>query len=172
MKALAKRSILLGALVVACWFQVGAQRTANTTLVVRVTPEAHLNPSQVSLRFRTSADGTGEVTSQTASIAAWVRALPEQRIHLTALLTGFSGPPAAAASPLIRWTGSPMRATGGGQSATCTNGAFSGAASQDLIAGWQRSGTVTCAITFELADPHSLPPGTYNGTVNLSLRAE
>jgi len=172
MKSLAKRSILISALVAACWVQVGAQRSGNTTLVVRVTPEAHLIPSQVSLRFRTSPGGAGDITSQTEIVAAWVRAVPGQHIRLTAHLAELSGPAGPVSSQTVRWRGAPLQATGGGQTATCTNGTLASGSSQDLIAGWQRSGTLTCAIAFGLADPQSLPAGTYTGRVDLNLRSE
>jgi hypothetical protein len=172
MKTLAKRSILVSALVAACWVQVGAQRTGNTTLVVRVTPEAHLTPSQVSLRFRTSAGGAGDITSQTEIVAAWVRAAPGQHIRLTASLGQLSDATGAVFSQAVRWTGAPFQATGGGQTATCTSGILQSGSSQDLIAGWQKSGTLTCAIAFGLADPQSLPAGTYTGRVDLNLRSE
>src|ERR1035441_1451885 len=47
-----------------------------TKLQVQIQPEAHLAPQQISLSFRVSPDGSSEVTRQTESIAAWVRALP------------------------------------------------------------------------------------------------
>jgi hypothetical protein len=172
MKTVANRAILLGTLVLACWVQVGAQRSGNTTLVVRVSPEAHVVPSQVSLRFRTSADGVGDITSQTQVIAAWVRAIPGQHIRLTARLAAFSGPAGAGSTPTIRWSGTSVHSTGGGQTATCTNGTLPAGAALDLVAGWQRSGTLTCAIAFGLADPQSLPAGTYTGTIDLDLRSE
>jgi hypothetical protein len=172
MKSLVKRSILVSTLVVACWVQVGAQRSGNTTLIARVGPEAHLSPSQVSLQFRTSAGGGGNIASQTAIVAAWVRAAPGQHIRLTARLAQFSDAAGAIFPETVRWTGAPVQATGGGQAATCTNGILQSGSTEDLIAGWQRSGTLTCAIAFALADPQSLPAGTYTGKIDLTLRSE
>jgi hypothetical protein len=169
-----KRASLLIAAMAALWpaARVGAQRSATTILVVRVAPEAHLNPSQVTLHFRVSTDGASDITAQTETVAAWVRALPGQRIRLTAGPAILTGPAGAVPGSLIRWSGSAARATSGGQSATCTSGSFEGTAAQDLVAGWQRSGTLTCAVTFSLSDPRSWPPGAYAGVVDLALRAE
>jgi hypothetical protein len=172
MKALIKRSILVVALVAACWVQSGAQRSGNTTLVVRVTPEAHLMPSQVGLRFRTSPGGVGDITSQTATISAWVRAVPGQHIRLTASLAQLSDATGAVFSQAVRWNGTPIQATGGGQTAICTNGTLQSGSTQDLIAGWQRSGTLSCAVSFGLSDPQGLPAGSYTGRVDLNLRSE
>ncbi|MBZ5624916.1 MAG: hypothetical protein LAQ69_40370 [Acidobacteriia bacterium] len=166
------RPIIAGLATLCLAATVAAQRTATTTLVVRVAPEQRLNVSRVSLQFRVSADGAGDVTSQTATVAAWVRALPGQRIRLTATTGSLSGPPGAVPSSAIRWSGSPASATGGGQGASCTSGSFESHGPQDLVAGWTRSGTLSCAVVFSLADPRSLPPGQYTGTVDLALRAE
>jgi hypothetical protein len=169
-----KRAVVISAAMAALWFAPGAraQRSATTTLVLRVAPEAHLNPPQVTLHFRVSADGASDVASQTETIAAWVRALPGQRIRLTALPGALTGPAGVVPGSAIRWSGAPARATSGGQSATCTSGSFNGAAAQDLASGWRSSGTLACAVTFSLADPRGLPPGAYMAVVNLSLRAE
>ena len=70
------------AAIVAFWpaARVGAQRFSTATLTVRRLPgRARLNPGQVALRFVVTEDGLGEVTSQTETVAAWVRALPGQR---------------------------------------------------------------------------------------------
>lgn len=169
-----KRAILIIAAAATLWLsaRVAAQRSATTTLQVRVAPESHLVPTRLTLSFRVSPDGIGDLTTRTALIAAWVRALPGQHIRLTALpgaLTGPAGPVSAAA---IRWTGVSTRATAGGQEATCTAGSFDTPTPQDLVAGWTRSGTLTCAVTFSLADPRSVPVGGYTSIVDLSLRAK
>ena len=168
------RAILAGAVVALVWplARVGAQRTATTSLVVQVAPEAHLNPSQVELQFVVSGDVAGDVTSQAAAIDAWVRVLPGQRIRLLAHIASLSGPSGAIPASAIRWSGSNTHATWGGQTAVCAGGSFAGGASQDLVAGWQRSGTLGCAVTFSLADPRSLAAGVYTGVVDLALRAE
>jgi hypothetical protein len=146
-----------------------AQPVARTRLVLRVEPEARLDPPQVSLSFRVSADGLSDVTSQTASVAAWVRALPRQRIRVTARLASLNGPDGPAPVSAVRWAGSTARAAAGGQAATCSSAAFRPDTTQDLVLGWQRSGILVCAVTFELAAPRSLSPGPYSGTVDLAL---
>jgi hypothetical protein len=37
------------------------------------------------------------------------------------------------------------------------------------VAGWQKSGTLECAVTWQLADPRSLLPGRYTGLVELTV---
>ena len=69
----------------------------------------------------------------------------------------------------VGWAGSTARATAGGQAATCSNGTFQPGTTQDLVLGWQRSGILTCAVSFALAAPRNLSPGLYSGTVNLAL---
>lgn len=169
-----KRALLASAIIAAFWpaGRAGAQRTGSTTLALRVSPEAHLSPGQVALRFVVTADGLGEITSQTETVAAWVRALPGQRIRLIARMASLAGPSGTVPIGAVRWSGASQRATGGGQAATCSAGSFAGGATQDLVAAWQVSGTLTCAVTFSLGDPHSLPPGAYTGAVDLTLRAE
>lgn len=149
-----------------------AQRNAGTTLVVRVSPEAHLSPSQVALSFRVSTDGTSDVTTQTAAVAAWVRALPGQRIRLTANLANLTGPDGAVAASQLNWNGSAVQAASGGQQASCTSEIFTDTAAQDPAANWQRSGTLTCAVAFSLVNPRGLTPGIYNGTVQIALVAQ
>jgi hypothetical protein len=172
MKPLVKRSLLVAILLLACWMQVGAQRDGNITLVVRVTPEAHIMPSQVSLRFRISGDSASDIVSQNEVVAAWVRAVPGQHIRLTANLRGLIGPLGAVPSPTVHWTGKRAQATGGGQVASCTSGTLASGSTSDLIAGWQRSGMLSCAVAFGLPNPQSLPPGAYTGQVDLAISAE
>ena len=169
-----KRTIVAGAVIAAFWpsGRIGAQRSGSTSLALHVAPEAHLNPSQVALRLVVSADGSGEIASQTAVIATWVRALPNQRIRLIGHMANLSGPAGAVPISAIRWSGSSLRATSGAEVAICAGGSFASGDTQDLVAGWQRSGMLTCAVTFSLADPRSLPPGTYTGVVDFILRAE
>lgn len=147
----------------------GAQRSATTTLAVQVNPEARLDPQQVALNFRVSADGASNVTTQTTIVAAWVRALPGQQIRVTASLNAFSGPAGPVPAALLTWVGSTARATAGAQAGTCSSGTFQTGPTQDLVLGWQRSGILTCAVTFALVEPRSLPPGLYSGTMNLAL---
>lgn len=150
---------------------VAAQRSGTTTLAVQVNPEARLDPQQVALNFRVSADGASDVTNQTAMVAAWVRALPGQQIRVTARLNAFHGPDGPVPPTQLIWVGSTTRATAGAQAATCSSGTFQTGAAQDLVLGWQRSGVLTCALDFALAAPRTLSPGLYSGTVNLALDA-
>ena len=161
---------LFAALLLACLVRlIGAQRTGTTTLAVQVNQEARLDPPQVALNFRVSADGASDVAIQTASVAAWVRALPAQQIRVTARLVSLNGPDGPVPVTAVGWAGSATRATAGGQAATCSTGTFQPGATQDLVAGWQRSGILTCAVNFELVAPRNLSPGLYTGTVNLAL---
>jgi hypothetical protein len=167
---MASKTITLVALLLVCLVSLGgAQRTGMTTLVLRVSQEARLDPQQVALNFRVSADGTSDVTSQTTSVGAWVRALPGQQIRVTAQLVGLNGPDGPVPVTQVGWAGSPARATAGAQAATCSSGTFQPGATQDLVLGWQRSGILTCTVNFALAEPRNLPPGLYSGTVNLAL---
>jgi hypothetical protein len=174
MEATLKRAILVSAAIVTFLpaVRVCAQRSGTATLSVRVSPEARLNPGQVALRFVVTADGLGEVTSQTQAVAAWVRALPGQRIRVIARMASLAGPSGAVPIEAVQWSGTRQRATAGGQSAACSTGSFAAGATQDLVVAWESSGTLTCAVTFSLVDPHSLAPGAYAGAVDLTLRAE
>jgi hypothetical protein len=169
-----KRAILAIAVVAISWpgARIGAQSRGSTSLALHVSPEAHLSTPRVALRFVVAADGASGITSQTEAIAAWVRALPGQRIRLIARVVSLSGPDGALPASAVTWNGASERATAGGQSATCSGGSFAGGAEQDLVAGWRLSGTLTCAVTVSLANPQALPPGAYTGALDLSLRAE
>ena len=164
------KTAVAAALLLACLVSPGgAQRNGSTTLVVQVNQEARLDPQQVALNFRVSADGASDVTSQTASVAAMVRALPGQQIRVTARLGSLNGPDGPVPVTQVGWAGSTTRATAGGQGATCSSGTFQAGATQDLVLGWQRSGILTCAVNFGLAAPRGLAPGLYSGTVDLAL---
>jgi len=149
----------------------GAQRSGTTTLMLQVSPEARLEPQQIALNFRVSGDGASDVTSQTNNVSAMVRALPGQNIRVTARLVSLSGPSGAVPAGQLTWSGSRARAAAGGQSAGCSSGVFESGAAHDLVSGWQRSGTLACALTFALQDPRGLTPGLYAGTVQLGLDA-
>jgi len=158
------------ALLLACLVRPGgAQRSGTTTLVLQVNQEARLDPQQVALAFRVSADGASDVTSQATSVAASVRALPGQQIRVTVQLGSLNGPDGPVPVTQLGWAGSTTRATAGGQAATCSSGTFQPGATQDLVLGWQRSGILTCAVNFALAAPRNLSPGLYSGTVNLAV---
>jgi hypothetical protein len=140
-------------------------------LVVQVEPAGYLNPTRFDLEFRVSANGTTDVTQQSRTVAAWVRALPGHPIRLAASfgLTGPGGPQPLAA---LRWSGRVASATAGGRDAVCTSGQPADGTPQDLAAGWTRSGTLICDVTFSLANPANLAPGLYSSTVVLRLLSE
>jgi hypothetical protein len=164
------KAVVVAVLLLACLVRPGgAQRSGTTALVVQVNQEARLDPQQVALNFRVSADGASDVTSQATSVAASVRALPGQQIRVTAQLVSLNGPDGPVPVTQVGWAGSATRATAGGHPATCSSGTFQPGASQDLVLGWQRSGILTCAVNFGLAAPRNLSPGLYSGTVNLAL---
>jgi DNA-binding response OmpR family regulator len=153
--------------------QLKAQSSvSSTTLAVHVEPEARLSQSQVPIQFFVSSDGTADVVSQSAIVAAWIRAMPGQQIHLTARSGEVIGPSGATGAAEIRWNGSLTSATVGGQAATCTTGLLVSETWQALVSGWQRSGTLICSLKFELVNPRILAPGTYAAVVSLDLRAE
>jgi len=153
-----KRAI--GLIIAFCTVCGYGQRTATTTLLLQVRPEAYLLPSQIPLRFRVSADGASDVTAQTANITAWVRSLPGQPIRIVAR--------PAAAFP-FSWNGSATRSTQGAQSASCTSGTSDGTAPVELVSGWSRSGILTCAVTFTLTDARALAPGLYAANVDFAF---
>ena len=148
------------------------QRAGGTALAVSVGPEARLSQPQVVIRFVVSADGAGDVVTQSAVVGAWVRSLPEQQIRLTARTGEVQGPGGPVRGTAIRWSGTLAGATGGGQSAACASGSLVSEARQDLVSGWSRSGTLSCSLNFELVNPRDLQPGVYTAIVDLDLRAE
>jgi hypothetical protein len=72
--------------------------------VVVIPPEARVQPQQVPLEFQVSADGASDVVSQTASVAAWVRALPNQPIRLTMRLVRLEGSGGLLSAAALVWT--------------------------------------------------------------------
>ena len=151
---------------------MNAQQNAATTLQVVIQPEVHLAPQQISLRFQVSPDGSSGVTSQTESIAAWVRALPGQRIRLQARVLSLTGPTGPISPTALGWSGSLVRASASAPAAAGTAGTFEAANPGDLISNWMRSASLTCVVTFSLLSPGTLPPGSYTGTIELTLRSE
>jgi hypothetical protein len=158
-------------LLLACVAIGVAQRVGTTTLALQVNPEARLEPQQVALNFRVSADGASDVTTQTANFTASVRALPGRPIRVTARLSSLHGPDGSLPASALRWSGSATRASAGGQSATCSSGTFQSGVAHDLAQGWQHSGTLGCSVKFELAAPRTLTPGLYSGAVELIVGA-
>jgi hypothetical protein len=150
-------------------FSGSAERSATTALVMRVGPESFLDPEQVVLRFRVSSDGGSDVTTQSAVIAAKARPLPGQQIRVTARSGALSGPAGSIAPGSVRWTASNTGALGGGGQAKCSSGAFVDASAQDLVAGWNLPGALSCSVVFELAGARSLPAGVYTALVSLAI---
>lgn len=149
--------------------QSAVQHSGPTSLLVRVEPVARIDPQQVVLHFRKSADGSSDLTTQAASVTAWVRALPGQRIRVAARLVDLEGPNGPIAISALRWTGQLVSATAGARQAACSSGGFGGEDAQDLVEGWERSGVLTCSVNFELTGARNLSPGLYRGLVKLSL---
>jgi len=160
------RTSLFAVLMLTCLAPSRAQQIASTALVLEIAPESRLEPLQIPLNFRISADGASNATTQTATVTAWVRATPGQAPRLTMTLVGFSGP---APGSSVQWSGSVARASKGAQSATCSEGAFQNADAQNLAQGWLQSGILACTLTFRLASPGALPPGAYTGSVQLAV---
>lgn len=163
------RAVSVWVLVLAFVVTCGAQRSSTSMLVLEIPPEAVLDPQQMNLNFVVSPDGSSDVTVHSATVAAKVRTLPGRQIHVMGRLVGFQGPEGPVASNALRWSGLASRATGGGVAASCSSGTFQADAQHDLVLGWQRSGILTCAVTFELAEPRNLSPGSYSGRVELAL---
>jgi hypothetical protein len=161
---IAHRAGIILIVVVTMWppAKVVGQRRGSTSLLVNVVPESQLTPPRLSMRFTVSADGSGDDLRQTSIVTARVRALPNHPIHVTARLTG--APPDA----IFEWSGSVLTAAGGAQGATCSSGSFAAGASQELVADWATSGTISCRVTFRLANARALPPGVYSASVDLS----
>ena len=146
-----------------------AQGSGTTALVLRINPESRLDPQQITLDFQITSDRTLGMTSKRALIAAAVRPLPGQQIHVTARFASLTGPDGPIPASILRWDGVAVNATGGGQYATCSSGVFSSGAAQDLVMGWNQPGTVTCSVNFQLADERNLRPGAYSGVVTLAV---
>jgi len=146
-----------------------AQHTGTTVLAVRVDPESTWTPGHSTLIFHVSSDGASDLTSQPQPIQAWVRTVPGQTIHLTASAT-LSGPSGTVPLSNLRWRGMASGATGGGKQANCTTGSFAGGPTQELVAAWNRSGTLNCTVTFSLAEPRALPRGTYTALLDFAIR--
>jgi hypothetical protein len=143
-----------------------AQSTGSTALAVRIAPEARLNPQSIAVTIQV--DASGAVTAQTATLQAWIRALPGQTIQLVACAGDVTGPAGTLPPGVLRWEGVAIGATGGGRDAHCTSGAFTGAA--DLLAsGWARPGTLTCQVRVTLDGAQTPAPGVYTARIYLAL---
>lgn len=144
-----------------------SQRTGGSTLMLQVQPEEHVSPSQVPFSIEVKADGS-VVASVPVDITAWVRALPNRQIQLSARAGTLTGPVGAVSVSAIKWSGSMGRTTGGGEAAVCTSGSL-GDGDGLLVSGWKQSGALTCQVSFSLV-PDGLAAGIYTGQVELSLR--
>jgi hypothetical protein len=149
--------------------RVAGQRAGSTSLLVNVVPESQLTPSRLSMRFNVSADGSADDLRQISIVTARVRTLPNHPIHLTARMGAVTGPSGAAPQAIVEWSGSSLAAAGGAQGSTCTSGSLAAGASQDLVAEWPTSGSITCRIAFRLANPRDLPPGSYTASLDLAI---
>jgi hypothetical protein len=160
-------ALAIGIPAVAVW----AQNRASSSLTVQVHPETHLDTPTASLSF--TVNNPGQVaTSQPVTITAWVRALPNQQIHLTAQPEALNGPAGAVPAGALRWNGISAAATGGATTATCTSGDFSTSGPQQIIASWAQSGIAKCTLTFGLVTDAAWPAGIYTGIIDLSVFAE
>ncbi len=143
--------------------------TGGTALVVRILPEARLNPQSITVSIRV--DESGAVVAQSATLHAWIRAVPGHPIQFVARTSQVSGPSGFLPPASLRWEGVAQAASGGGEAAQCTSGAFSG--TSDLLAsGWGRSGTLTCQVRFSLNGSTRPAPGVYTAQVDLALYAQ
>ena len=143
------------------------QRNGSTRLVLSVGPESRIEPSQIVLAFHAM-----DNLNQTAQVAVAVRALPQQQIHVLARLDELNGPGGRLPVAAVTWTGAAVRSSGGGNLARCRDGTFSAGQSLDMALNWQKSGTLTCAFAFTLGASGGLAPGSYTGTVTLSVATE
>ena len=169
-----RKPVLAASLALVVWPIVEglAQNSGTTTLVLRVGPEARVDPQQVPLSFVVSTDGTADVTTVPVQITARVRALAGQAIRVTGQLKNLQGPSGPVDAGAVRWAGSVVNATGAARQAACSSGAFASGASENLVAGWQTSGLLVCALNFQLTQPRSFPPGAYSGTVQLAVATQ
>jgi len=154
--------VVLALVVLPAGRRIAAQRSGSTTLVLSVAPESRLEPRQATLNFRVSADGASDVTTQSATVSAWVRPLSGQTVRVTASLTGL---PAGA----VTWSGTRAGASGGARTAACTSGTFTSGVSQDLVQGWVGAGILTCTLNFQL-DRTGLSPGLYSGIATFAIQ--
>jgi len=142
------------------------QRNSSSVLVVRIGPEARVDPSQITLSFRVP-----DQLVQTATVAAWVRALPGQQIHIAARLLNLTGPDGSVSSAALAWKGAVSEASAGGKQASCSSGSFASGSMPSLAMNWRQSGMLRCTVSFELSTA-SLLPGRYSGILSLAATAQ
>lgn len=136
------------AVLFAAGIELRAQQSPTMSLAVRAGPEAHVTPGRVSLRFVISPDGV-PVALQTVVISAWVRALPGERILLSARSSGdLKGDSVSVPISAVQWAGVLTRSVTGAETARCNGGYLNRDSSVELVAGWLRSGILTCQATF------------------------
>jgi hypothetical protein len=142
------------------------QRNSSTVLVVRIGPEARVDPSQITLSFRVP-----DQLVQTATVTALVRALPNQQIHIAAHLLSLTGPGGPVPPTALAWNGTVSGATSGGQQAGCTSGAFASGSMPSLATNWRQSGMLRCTVSFALSGA-ALAAGSYSGMLSLAATAQ
>ena len=156
------------ACILALVFSASAQqRSGASALALQVNPEATASPRMVTMQFTVSADGQSDVVSLTQVVSATVRAAAGQPVRFTATLTSWIGPVGPATPAALTWSGSATQSSGGARQASCAGGSFAATGPQPLSQGWAQSGSMQCQVTFQLAQPRSLIPGTYAATVSI-----
>jgi hypothetical protein len=153
---------------------IGAAQSSGGALTVEVRPEAYLDPPRLTLSFLLGDQGA---STQSATVRAWVRALPNQQIYLTANASNLNGPAGPFSAAALRWNGATFQATAGGQNAACNSGAFDSGPLQQFVSGWRLSGTLSCSVVFRLDSANLYPgivpqPGLYTGDLELSVFAQ
>jgi len=145
-----------------------AQTSATTGLLLFVPAESRLNQQSVSVTI--TVDNSGAISTQSETLEAWIRAASGQSIQFTAQSGPLTGPSGTLPAGLLLWQGSALTATGGGKTAQCTSGAFTGGS--DLLASsWTQSGILSCQVQFTLDAAQNPAPGVYTAQVTLSLYA-
>ena len=142
------------------------QRNSSTVLVVRIGPEASVDPSHITLSFRAP-----DQLVQTATVTALVRSLPNQQIHIAAHLLSLTGPDGPVPPSALNWNGTVASATSGGKQARCTSGAFASGSMPSLSTNWRQSGMLRCTVSFALSGA-TLAPGSYSGMLSLAATAQ
>ena len=162
-----KLLLAIGALCITAGMSSGG----SSTLVIDVRPEAYVNPASLDLTF--NVNNPGQIIDSTPLQATgWVRALPAQRIRVTASAALFDPAGVSFAPQSLQWAGVLTRATGGAATGVCTSGSFLSGGPQDLITGWQESGIASCTLTFSLATASAWVKGSYHARIALAAAAQ
>ncbi|HZU26919.1 MAG TPA: hypothetical protein VFA04_15445 [Bryobacteraceae bacterium] len=149
------------------------QTSLDVTLTVEVRPESRLDVSQTTLRFVVPARGPREVRSAPLTLAAAARPGYGQQVRLIAhTVSDLEGAAGRASLSTVHWRGAKTSSRAGGDDAQCTTGQLRSHSGQDLVRNWTRGGTLSCTVTFILAAPPNLRPGTYSAPITFDLRLE